>query len=494
MTQHRIEPGAHHAASTRRPSGPFSRFVDAALKYSSIAALVGFGGYLVAQQVVSPNRRTVKMTVLLALLALMLRFDMVWSLFVFVLLFPFPSGVSIGSTNNVLMTLIPLVWLVRATSQKVPLLNRTPADIPILAFMVVYLLSFVNVEPGAPMTVSIKMLWTQITAITFYYLIVKFVDDEKKLERFAVVVAVACSLVMFTAVVELLFPGTTIIPGWIETSKQLGVGKLKYRMEGIRVGGAFQSHGMLSDFGTQIIMFMVYFFVRSRNPLPKVIWASLTLMTLVAILATANRGAGSGLLVGSILMLVFFSRRIPFHARVLVVLGSVSIFVAAQLLLDKYTVATSLIDRFLSTEIEGVVPENRVDTWVPAIKRSMEHPLIGHGPFYDTTRGLDQALWPHNGYIFTMHQVGIIGLGAFLWLLQRIASCGMAWRHAAVRNTHLGALAALGHIWFFVLLVEQLRTDFQRDDIYPYIVWMCFGFLMASWRIIENRIKADVGE
>ena len=464
------------------------------MRYAAIAAMVAVGGYVVAQQIVSPHRRAVKLSVLVGLMALMFRFDMVWSVYVFTMLFPFPSGISVGSTNSVLMTLIPLIWMVRATSTRSALFKRTPLDLPILVFFLIYIVSLINVDGDVALKASIRILWTQLTAIAFFYMIVNFVDNEEKLNRFAIVIAVACAFVMMTAVVELFFPGAVIIPGWIETAQQLGAGKLRYRAEGIRVGGAFKSHGMLADFGTQTMLFMIYFAIRARNPILKACWTGVSMMTLVAVLATANRGAGAGLALAVVLGLTFFGSRISFHKRVLAVLAVVALFLTAEFLMEKYTVASSLIDRFMATEFEGVVPETRQNTWKPALIRSMEHPFIGHGPYYDTTRGLEQALWPHNGYIFYLHSIGILGLAAFFWVLQRVASCSQIWRRKSIRKTRLGTLATLGQIWLLVLAFEQLRTDHQRDDIYPYILWMSFGFVVAGWHIIRKRLAEEERE
>ena len=151
-------------------------------------------------------------------------------------------------------------------------------------------------------------------------------------------------------------------------------------------------------------------------------------MTLVAILATANRGAGVGFAVALVLGLLLFRSRMRFHVQVLVVLFSVGLFLGAQLVLEKYTVAASLFDRFTATEFQGFVPDTRKDTWGPALQGALQKPFIGHGPWYDPGEGLERKLWPHNGYLFYFYTIGIFGLGAFLWIIQRVFRCLMIWR------------------------------------------------------------------
>ncbi len=50
--------------------------LDLAMRVIPVSALVAIGAFVAAQQVVSPQRRTVKLSVLLALLVLMFRLEM----------------------------------------------------------------------------------------------------------------------------------------------------------------------------------------------------------------------------------------------------------------------------------------------------------------------------------------------------------------------------------------------------------------------------------
>ncbi|MCH7548133.1 MAG: O-antigen ligase family protein [Candidatus Krumholzibacteriota bacterium] len=482
-------PGAGWSWKSRRRWRHYlDRLLDLAMRVIPISAMVAIGAYVAAQQAVSPQRRVVKLTVLVGILVFMFRFDMVWSVYLFVLLFPFPSGIAIGNTNSILMTLIPLIWVVRATSLKQRLFRPTPADTAIGVFLIAILVSFYNVDGEAAMVQSVKVLWRQFAAFGFFYTIVTFVEDEARLERLAQVICVSCGLVMLTAVIELFFPGAVLIPGWIDLQQQLGAGKLSYRLEGLRVGGAFESHGMLADYGTQIILFMIYFTVRTRNPLTRAIWIVTVATTFVAIMATANRGATAGLILALLLGLLFFRRRLPLYLIVILIAGIIGVFVGVDAVLRERTVAASILSRFFKTEFVGVVPDTRVMTWRPALERSMDHIFIGHGPYYKTGVGLEAVFWPHNGYIFYLYTLGIFGLSAFFWILDRVLRCSQIWRREGIRGTNLGNLIAIGQIWFVVQCFEQLRTDHQRDDIYPYIVWMCFGFVVAGWSLAKRRL------
>lgn len=472
------------------PHSVAGRAIDFAMRAIPIAALVAMGAFFAAQQAVSPNQRTIKGLVILGLMALMFRFDMVYSVYLFALLFVFPSGISFGSSNSVLMTIIPMIWAVRATSARVPVLRRTPVDLAIGAFLFAHVVALFNVTDPHILTECVVVLWRQLSACAFFYCIYMFVNDETRLFRFGKFVCVAGTLVMLTAVTELFFPGREIIPGWIGLTKKLGEGLLHYRVEGIRVGGSFESHGMLADFGTQLILFMVYYAILAKNPMEKTFWFLSIGTTFIAILATANRGATSGLVLGLILALVYFRRRLG-GARIalIAISATVGLLVIDQVLSEK-TIAVSVIDRFTHTKFEGIVPENRTMTWGPTLQEALKKPFFGHGPYFDTGLGLTKRMWPHNGYLYYFYTLGLFGVLTFLWVIAKVHRESKMWRARGIRDTRLGTFMAIAQIWLFVLLLEQLRTDHQRDDIYPYIVWMCFGVIVTGAAIARRKLAA----
>jgi hypothetical protein len=460
---------------------------DLAMKILPVGVLVAIGSYVAAQQAVSPHRRVIKIAVLMGLMALMLRFDMVYSVYLFTVLFPFPSGVSIGSTNSILMTLIPLIWAIRAISTKTRvLIRRTKVDSAIVLFVAAYVISFFNVDTTGELTESLKIMWTTATAITYFYLIVTFANTEDKLFTLVKVTAVVCGFVMLTAVVELAMPGRTLIPGWMGFEERLGEGTLGYRIRGMRVGGVLKNQGMVSDFGTRTLFLLVLLMVRTRNPYEKMFWGGVSLLTIAAVVATANRGAFFSLVIGLCYVLYLFRKEISI-TRIIIILGVVaSLLATSEILLTKYTYATSLSKRILITRIHGVVPDTRKNTWVPALRKSFEHPFIGHGPFYDIRGGLGGQMWPHNCFIYFFYTVGLFGLLAFLAVVFRVWRYSLSYRLPRVRGSPLADLCKVLNGILIVTLLQQLRTDFQRGNVAPYFVWMVFGLIVATGVALEN--------
>ncbi|MFQ5511636.1 MAG: O-antigen ligase family protein [Candidatus Krumholzibacteriia bacterium] len=461
-----------------------------------VAATVALASVVLASQVVSPHHRIIKAGVMLVALIIMLRFEMLYSLYFFVFLFPFPSGMLVTSTNILLMTLLTLLWAVRANSAGMRLFARTEIDKLVILFTVAYLLSFLNVEQNSDLIEGVKIVWRQLTAFAFFYLIVNFVTDEKKLNGIIRVVSASAGFLVLTALIEIGAPGVTLIPGWIKTGQRLGQGELGYRLESLRVGGAVASHGLLSDYCTISIFFMAFLFFRARNPIEKLIWALTTMGTFVVLLATANRGAFFGLVIGFVYFLYVFRSRFNLVRYVIVISAMLSFFLGAQLLLDKYTLAASVTQRMLGTQFEGLVPDSRVGVWEVPLRRSLEHIFVGHGPYFGITPGLERMFWPHNAYIYYLFTLGLLGLASFLMIVYRVAKTSFLHGHPAARGTFAGSVMGILHVQLLIFLFEQLRTDHQRntDFVYIYIVWMLFGLIVATGKLIRARANALASE
>lgn len=463
-------------------------FTDVLWRVGLTAAVVALAAYATAQQVVFPQPRIIKVTVLFLLFVIMLRLQTVYSLYVFLILMPFPSGIALSSTNVILMTLIPLLWVVRARSGHQSLFQRTPLDGAIAFFLIAYILSFTHVRGGHEFAMSLKMLWRQLAALAFYYLIVTFVDDEEKLARITKVFAIAAGLLAFTGVVELFAPGSALVPGWIKTGGR-HVTELGARAGGgMRIGGAVSSHSLIGDFVSMSLFFVVLHFLRARNPIENLFWVIVFLVSFPVVLATANRGAFAALVVGIGYSFWIFRRSLGV-ARIMVLIGAiVALFAAGEVVLTQYTNAASITQRMMETTFEGGIPNNRAGAWLPALQRSMEHIFVGHGPWYEPGIGLEKKAWPHNAYIFNLYTLGVLGLSAMLLIRYRVFKISFdgvrkypPGKGQGFATTMMGIL----HVLLVMHLLHMGRTDFERpaDTIYIFVAWMLFALIAATARI-----------
>jgi Na+/melibiose symporter-like transporter len=75
----------------------------------------------------------------------------------------------------------------------------------------------------------------------------------------------------------------------------------------------------------------------------------------------------------------------------------------------------------------------------------------------------------------------------------------LQYRKALLHGTKLGLIMSVLHVQLTIFLIVQLRTDHQRDHdyVYIYIVWMLFGLIAATYRLIRERESEEppsVGE
>ncbi|MFH1755650.1 MAG: O-antigen ligase family protein [Candidatus Latescibacterota bacterium] len=461
---------------------------DWSWRFIPILIVIGLVSLVLAKEIVTPQMRLIKFSVVIAILTLMFRFEMLYSLYLFIFLFPFPSSISIGSTNSILMTLIVLIWFVRANSEKANVFIRTDIDKLVILLLGAYVMSLFNVESFAIVKKSLVIIWKQVSAFALFYLIVRFITDERKLLNITQIITFAAGLTFLTGVIEIFLPGKDIIPGWISV-KGLGVSHLsRYGGVGGRIGGALGTE-MLSDFAAITLFFVAFHFIRAINPITKLMWFLVSAMTVVSMLGTANRGALMGLMLGLIYFLFIFRKKLSLAKIVSVVTVCAALFIAANLFLQEFTLIAPVTERFAGTEFKGVVPDTRVGVWGPALEKSMDHILFGHGPPYEHGQQGTPDFWPHNAYIFYLFTLGLLGVSAFLLIAYRIIKLSLCYKNKYVWRTPLGNLAAILHIQIIVLLFLQLRTDHQREDIYLYIIWMFFGLVVATSNVIKRKAE-----
>jgi O-antigen ligase len=468
----------------------YQKVSDQLWRFVPPMVVVAITSVIVATQFVSPHRRMIKVAAVAALLAIMLKFEMIYSLYFFGLVFLFPTGIAITYTNVVLMTVLPMAWIVRANTEGRKVFFPTAIDKYVILLLLAYVVSFFNVTNAPDVIAGAKLVWRQLSACAFFYLIVRFVTNENKLENFTKVITLAAGVMVLTGLFELIMPGKSLIP-WAGTGYTLGTGKMGYRVEGIRLGGAVGSHDLLSDYCSITFFFMMLHFFRAKNPFEKTLWITMSLATVVVMMATGNRGGMLGFIVGFVYVLFVLRRHFTPVRYVMVVAAVAAFLVPAQLMLEKYTVAESVTKRLMGTTFVGGVPETRVGVWEGALRASFDHIFIGHGPQFTVTKGLGFMFWPHNTFIYFLYTLGLFGAISFIIICVKIFRESLLYRSRAVRDKYVGTLLGVLHVQLVMTLIEQQRTDHQRgaDYVYMYIVWMLFGLIVAAANVVRKEEK-----
>ncbi len=460
--------------ATYRTSASISRF-KAALYMIVVGIFVG-------TQINQPNKRAIEAFVGLILIFILWNASLLNALWILFILYPFPFAISLGDSNLVFVLLTFVIFIMRVSAGKDKIHSDPLVNLPIILLIGAYVLSFYNIEvdPRVMRSAYINTV-NFISTVLLYYLIINAIDSEAKLMRTVKVAMVAVTLIIAFTMLELLFPGRTIIPNWLYTTH-----KVRLITKGIRVGGPFHDFELLAEFVAMNAMLIFFLVIRSKRLATRSLLTVLLVADLFVLFTTITRGAFISLAVGG-LYLAFISRR-DLNVVRLITIGS--LFVGLTFILNaivtEYTVSGSLFDRIVGTTFErGVLPANRVKAWGGSLARAMEKPILGHGPGWDFSRGLGIKLWPHNVYLFFLNITGLIGLSAFLFLVYRLMRATLlGFKASIVKSPFPVAFMKILHVCLVMFLVDQIKIEYIRNNTYSYFIWIFFALIGATRNII----------
>ncbi len=468
----------------RKPVGRL-RLLGITIGSARFLLLTVMVGALVGWQIFDPSKRVIEAAAGVVLIFLLWRHSTLSAIWFLILMFPFPFAISYGNSNFIFVGLIFIVSMLRVSAGQDRFRFDPTLTIPIMIILTGYLFSFYTLEPGSAIFRHSLMLTGNFIAIVLlYYLIVNFIDDEKKLEKTIRYLALATVLVMAFTLFEMMFPGRVIIPGWLTTHH-----KARLIMKGIRMGGPFHDFELLAEFFAMNALFIFLLFVRSRRLVEKTLFMLILLADIFLMLATVTRGAFISLFIGFV-YLMFLSRRDLNIVKVVGIFAAViAMVVVLETFVASYTTSGSLFDRLVATTFErGVIPDNRVEAWGGAWKRGMRSPLIGHGAFYDVSQDPDAYLWPHSVFLYYLNIIGFIGLTGFLILLYRLMKSSLrGLRSSLTDSTFSEALMKILHVCLVMFIIDQIKIEYLRNDIYSYYIWIFFALIIATGNVITRQ-------
>ena len=473
-----------------RPAGPRRDWLVGILSALLLVAV----GVVAGVQYVAPDKRALAVAAALAVFGIAWRIDIISGIGLLLLVLPYPRTNIYGSTNVAFILLLLIIWLLRVNSGGAARPRRTSLDLPILGLVAAYVISFYNIEKAAYLLPALANTMLLLACLGMFYLLVSNVRTTRDLERLhrfqAVTVALACLLGIF----ELAFPGRALVPGWIDFRLNVAEG---IDVHNLRIGGPFFDFEQMADFCAVNILFVMFLVARARTPRTRVLYTLLLILLAFTQFATVTRGAIIALGIGLVYLAWVLRTRINF-VQITVATGlTAGILVALNFLVANFTTSGNLFARLFNPQtirLQNGLPEGRAGTWIQGYGRMMEHPIIGHGPYYSLQRGLTFWYWPHNVYLYIGNLVGIVGLSFFLWILWRL------WRLSRPLDTDLGtsgyatAYLVFGHVQLLVFAIDQLKIDYLRSPIYQFQVWVMFAFLVAASQLARAEVSATPAE
>ncbi len=457
----------------------------------SVAGVVGLG-VLLGHQYVEPDKRVIATAAGVIMFGIAWRLDLVSALGLLLIAIPFPRYTIFGSTNLAFILLLMIVWLLRYTQREAPAPRRTPLDAPIAGLTLAYVLSFYNVEKAYYLQRGLQHFMLYASCVLMFYLVVNNIRREQDLRRLHVFQAVAFGLIHVFCLWELAFPGTYLIPGWIDLR---GINEALFQVRNYRVGGPWIDYELLSEFAALNIVFFIFMIAQARSMTRRAIYTLMLLSSVVILFSTVTRGGVVALLIGLAYLAYLVRRRV--NIVPLVIVGGVSVMVVMGLAfaLREFTVAGDLFSRIGGTKFVGWTPESRAEVWPQSWERWMQHPILGHGPFYSPERGLKVWYWPHNLPLYLGNTIGFLGLGFFVWFMARL------WKLSSPKTDRLDdpdyvkSYLLAAHVMLLIFFVDEMKIEYLRNSNYlfqPWILWSTVAAAAMVARPQEAPARAPV--
>ena len=451
-------------------------------------------GSLVGWQIYDPSKRFIEAVAGLIVIGIVWNFSAIQALWLILLIYPFPFAFSMGNSTFVFTLVVFVIYMVHVSTRRYRFHGDKLLNLPIAVIVIAYIVSFYN-QSTEPKILNFAFLHTInfFVIIILYYMLVNLVDSEENLRKTIGFFMVSTALIVFFSFLELLFPGRVILPNLIYS-----VHRVSLVMKNVRVMGPFRDYELLAQFFAMNVPILILMIVRSRRLLIRSMYVVLLISVLFMQFATITRGAFISLIIG-IAYMAWICRK---DLNIVSFTGLTAAFIGALVIIDlimsRYTVSGSLFARLLGTTIErGFIPDTRVASWTGAVDRWLLHPFIGNGPGWDFSYNIEGRVWPHNSYLYYLNIFGIFGTAAFMLLLYRLVRASMKEvRQSLVTSPFSSALMKALHVSLFILIIDMIKVDYQRNYIYMYFVWIIFALISASRKIIDGSAassRADAG-
>jgi O-antigen ligase len=446
-------------------------------------------GILIGIQYVTPDKRVLAVMMAVLVFGVAWRISMVAGIGLLVLALPYPRGTVFGNTNLALILLLMMIWLLRMMNDRTLLPRRTFADVPVLGLLTAYVVSFYNIDP-AHLAQGFGNFFVFVACIGVFYLVVNNIHTSQHLARLHVFQTISIVMVCLLGVWELNNPGGVVIPGWIVFGASTA---MALNLHDVRIGGPFFDFELLSEYCGLNALLMVFLLSQARSTTRRTIYAGVLVLVVFIMFATVTRGAAVALILAVLYLLWLVRKRLSFVSLVMVLSAAIVGIAAMNFYVANFTRSGDLLARITdpqSLRFVGVMPEARSGTWSEAFERMMLHPIIGHGPHYEISRGTSFWYWPHNLYLYIGNLVGFVGLGFFLWLM---GSLWLRSRPIVDRLSHPNYAAAfliVAHAQLVLFLIDQLKIEYLRNPIYSFQVWLMFATIVAAYRIARNEQAA----
>lgn len=396
---------------------------------------------------------------------------------------------------------------------------KTCLDIPILIILTITVFTFIRaffvnyeIQGFGKIPGYITAVWSEglrnnlyiiINCILAYYVAVNFIRDEKTIKR----VLFLSYLVAFIASIYGILQYFDLEPIWRQAVNPYGIK---------RCVSTFGNPVFIASFLVLIIPLTLASFIFSKSSGEKFLYICLIISMIFALFCTMARSSWIGLGVSFVILIFMFKEKFLYTKRWFYCLFLVLIlfmFIPVKWQNQTKPFGSYAMDRIVSiTSIEksGGAAYQRFLIWLSAWDITKKQPVLGCGwglfemlfPFYQQRYLICQKLShrthannAHNILLENLSQMGIVGLGIFLWLIFCIIKFGIH-QIKNLKNEFQKMVAVGIFAGIIGMLVDNIINVTFYFVIPGFFFWLLLGILAglgtSEKKIVSHNITTKI--
>lgn len=337
---------------------------------------------------------------------------------------------------EILVILGLMFWGFKVLNQEKTKLTSSTLNFPILSFISICILSLIWSDS---FFVSLKELPLFLAGPLLYFVITNNISNERQINRILNLLLIVGSLFGIYGIFQ--YNGIDF-SFWIRN-----IGRQQ-------VFGLFGNVNFFAEYLIVPLPIAVSLFFTTQNKLKKILLLIGIIVMGASLTATFTRGSylgfGVSLIFMSFLFLIFQGKNfIKKNRKIFIIILTVVIIITFLFIiptpLNKPGTAIEKIKSRISISqlFQSYSIKRRIATWKFTVLMIKDHPLLGSGIGtykYNTLKyqaeffkqGENRSLYPHgfadkahNEYLQLWAEIGIVGLGIFIWLIISYFSCGI---------------------------------------------------------------------
>jgi len=312
----------------------------------------------------------------------------------------------------------------------------TPINLSVLSFILICVLSLIWSNNIFASLRDLRLFWA---GLLLYFITINNVSNQRQVNRIVNILLIVGALFGIYGIFQYI---GIDFPIWSSATGRN------------RVLGLFGNVNFFAEYLIVPLPIAVSLFLVSRNKFKKILLLIASLAMGISLIVTFTRGSYLGLGVSLIFMFLLFiisrgknfiKNNKKFFIAILVAITIITfLFVIPTPLNKSGTVISQIKNRISVTQLtQDSSIKRRIATWKFTVLMIKDHPLLGSGIGtykYNTLRyqaeffgqGENRSLYPHgfadkahNEYLQLWAEMGIVGLGIFIWLIISYFSYGL---------------------------------------------------------------------